>query len=337
MRAYIIRRVLQSLIVFMAILVLVFSMLQITGNPAAILMPLESTQEEVAAFSKEMGFDQPLPIQFAKFLFGVDTVDYILLGETQNIKTSDVDIENAERVKTLGVIRGDFGFSYRHEIPAMGLVLEHFPNTILLAFAAVILAITISIPAGVLSATFRNTWIDHASSIGSMFGQSMPNFWLGLLLIIFFAVYLGWLPTSGFEAWYYIILPAVTAGLYATARITRLVRSQMLEVLEQDYVRTARSKGIVEWLVIVRHALKNAAIPVVTLVGLELGILLGGTVVTEAVFAWPGVGFLVVDAISNQDYPIVQAAVALLSFVFVGVNLAVDILYALLDPRISYS
>lgn len=337
MRAYIIRRVFQSLIVFFAILVLVFSMLQITGDPAAVLMPLEASDEEVAAFSKEMGFDQPLPIQFAKFIFGSDTVDAIMGVETEVIKTSEVDRDAPERVKLEGVIRGDFGFSYRHEIPAMGLVLEHFPNTVLLALTAVFIAIIISIPAGVLSATFRNTWIDHTSSIGSMFGQSMPNFWLGLLLIMFFAVYLGWLPTSGFEAWYYIILPAFTAGLYATARITRLVRSQMLEVLGMDYVRTARSKGIVEWLVIVRHALKNAAIPVVTLLGLELGILLGGTVVTEAVFAWPGVGFLVVDAISNQDYPIVQAAVALLAFVFVGVNLAVDLLYAWLDPRISYS
>ena len=152
-----------------------------------------------------------------------------------------------------------------------------------------------------------------------------------------FSVVLGWLPTSGFDAWYYIILPAVTAGLYATARIMRMVRSQMLEVLGMDYVRTARAKGLVEWVVIMRHALKNAAIPVLTLVGLELGILLGGTVVTEAVFGWPGVGFLVVDAISNQDYPVVQAAVALLAFVFVGVNLVVDLMYAWLDPRISFS
>jgi ABC-type dipeptide/oligopeptide/nickel transport system permease component len=189
----------------------------------------------------------------------------------------------------------------------------------------------------VLSATFRNSWIDYICSVGAMFGQSMPNFWLGLLLIMLFSVALGWLPTSGFDAWYYIILPAVTAGLYATARIMRMVRSQMLEVLGMDYVRTARAKGLVEWVVIMRHALKNAAIPVLTLVGLELGILLGGTVVTEAVFGWPGVGFLVVDAISNQDYPVVQAAVALLAFVFVGVNLVVDILYAWLDPRISFS
>lgn len=311
MRAYVIRRVLQSVIVFLAILIIVFGMLHITGNPAAVLMPLDATQEDIQAFSKQMGFDQPLHIQFGRFLFGGP--------------------------KTRGVIRGDFGFSYRHEVPAMGLVLEHFPNTVLLAITAVAIAILISVPAGVLSATFRNSWIDYSSSVGAMFGQSMPNFWLGLLLIMFFAVYLRVLPTSGFEAWYYIILPAFTAGLYATARITRMVRSQMLEVLGMDYVRTARSKGLVEWVVVVRHALKNASIPVVTLVGLELGILLGGTVVTEAVFAWPGVGFLVVDAINNQDYPIVQAAVALLSFVFVFVNLVVDILYAWLDPRISYA
>ena len=311
MRAYIIRRCLQSLVVFVAILITVFLMLQITGDPAAVLMPLDASEEDLQAFRQEMGFDQPLYVQFVRFLFGGP--------------------------KTQGVIRGDFGFSYRHEIPAMGLVLEHFPNTVLLAVAAVLIAIVISIPTGVLSATFRNSWIDYTCSVGAMFGQSMPNFWLGLLLILLFAVVLDWLPTSGFDAWYYLILPAFTAGLYATARIMRMVRSQMLEVLSMEYVRTARSKGIAEWVVVLRHALKNAAIPVVTLVGLELGILLGGTVVTEAVFAWPGVGFLVVDAISNQDYPVVQAAVALLAFVFVGVNLAVDILYAWLDPRISYS
>ena len=328
MRTYIIRRCLQSFIVFAAILVIVFSMLQITGNPAAVLMPLDSTEEDILAFSKEMGFDQPIPIQFAKFMLGSDLVDDLLGAERPKVQIDEADRDNdaPKIVRTKGVIRGDFGFSYRHEIPAMGL-----------ALVALLIAVVISIPAGVLSATFRNTWIDYTSSVGAMFGQSMPNFWLGLVLIIVFAVYLGWLPTSGFEAWYYIILPAVTAGLYATARITRLVRSQMLDVLGMDYVRTARSKGIVEWLVVVRHALKNASILVVTLVGFELGILLGGTVVTEAVFAWPGVGFLVVDAINNQDYPIVQAAVALLAFVFVFVNLVVDILYAWLDPRISYS
>ena len=310
MRAYIIRRLLQSLIVLKAVLLIVFFMLQITGDPAAVLMPLDSTQEDLDKFRKDMGFDQPLHVQYYHFLFG--------------------------RERNKGVLRGDFGFSFRHEVPAMGLVLEHFPATMELAVVSVIIALIIAIPAGILSATFRNSWIDHTASVGSMFGQSMPNFWLGLMLIIIFAVKLRWLPTSGYEGPQYIVLPALTAGLYATARIMRVMRSQMLEVLGLDYVRTARSKGLNETLIVARHALKNASIPVVTIVGIELGILLGGTVVTEAVFAWPGVAFLTVDAINNQDYPVVQAAVALLAFMFVGVNLAVDLLYAWLDPRISY-
>jgi len=310
-RAYIIRRVLQSLIVLKAVLLIVFLMLQITGDPAAVLMPLDSTKEDLARFRADMGFDQPLYVQYYNFLFG--------------------------HGRSRGVLRGDFGFSFRHQVPAMGLVWAHFPATVHLALAALLIALLLAIPAGILSATFRNTWVDHWSSVGSMFGQSMPEFWLGLMLVIVFAVKLPWLPTSGYEGPSYIVLPALTAGLYATARIMRVMRSQMLEVLGQDYVRTARAKGLAESAVLVRHALKNAAIPVVTIVGIELGFLLGGTVVVEAVFAWPGVGFLVVDAINNQDYPIVQAAVALLAFMFVGVNLAVDLLYAWLDPRISYS
>lgn len=310
MRAYVIRRLLQSLIVLKAVLLIVFFMLQITGDPAGVLMPIDSTQEDLAKFRRDMGFDQPMHVQYYHFLFG--------------------------RERNKGVLRGDFGFSFRHEVPAMGLVLEHLPATVQLAVVAVVISLVLAIPAGILSATFRNSWIDHVSSVGSMFGQSMPNFWLGLMLIIIFAVKLRWLPTSGYEGPEYIILPAMTAGLYATARIMRVMRSQMLEVLGLDYVRTARSKGLNETLIVVRHALKNASIPVVTIVGIELGILLGGTVVTEAVFAWPGVGFLTVDAINNQDYPVVQAAVALLAFMFVGVNLAVDLLYAWLDPRISY-
>jgi ABC-type dipeptide/oligopeptide/nickel transport system permease component len=205
-----------------------------------------------------------------------------------------------------------------------------------LAVISMIIGLAIAIPAGVVSAVFRNTWIDHLSSVMSMFGQSLPNFWMGLMLIVLFSVYLRWLPTSGYEGPEHVILPALTAGLYATARIMRMMRSTLLEVMGLDFVRTARAKGLGETAVIVRHALKNAAIPVVTLVGLELGLLLSGTVVTEVVFAWPGVGFLTVDAIINQDYPVVQAAVTLLAVMFIGVNLSVDILYAWLDPRISY-
>jgi ABC-type dipeptide/oligopeptide/nickel transport system permease component len=213
---------------------------------------------------------------------------------------------------------------------------EHIPATVYLAVVSLLIGLALAIPAGILSAVFRNTWIDHVSSVVSMFGQSLPNFWMGLMLIIVFSVYLRWLPTSGFEGPQHVILPALTAGLYATARIMRMMRSTLLEVMGLDFVRTARAKGLGESAVVVRHALKNAAIPVVTLVVLELGLLLSGTVVTEVVFAWPGVGFLTVDAIINQDYPVVQAAVTLLAIMFVGVNLAVDVTYAWLDPRISY-
>lgn len=310
MYAYIIRRLLQSLIVIKGVLLIVFFMLHMTGDPAAILMPVESSQEELAEFRKDKGFDLPLHTQYINFLFGY-----------KNSK---------------GVFRGDFGYSYFHDLSAMELVLDHFPATAMLAFTAVTIAVLISLPAGVLSAVYRNSWIDYFSTVVAMFGQSMPGFWLGLLLIMSISVGLEWLPTSGYEGPEYLILPALTAGLYATARLTRLVRSGMLEVLGSDYIQVARSKGLIERRVVTRHALKNASIPVVTLIGLELGILLGGTVVIEVVFAWPGVGFLVVDAIRNQDYPVVQAAVSLLATIFIVINLSVDILYAWLDPRIAY-
>jgi peptide/nickel transport system permease protein len=311
MRAYIIRSLLQSLIVLNGVLIIVFLMLHLTGDPAGVLMPIDATQEDLARFRRDMGFDRPLHVQYFYFLFG-------------------------HGARNRGVLLGDFGFSYRHEVPAMGLVVEHIPATVYLAVISLIIALVIAIPAGILSAVFRNTWIDHVSSVISMFGQSLPNFWMGLMLIIVFAVYLRWLPTSGYEGPQHVILPALTAGLYATARIMRMMRSTLLEVMGLDFVRTARAKGLGETAVIIRHALKNASIPVVTLVGLELGLLLSGTVVTEVVFAWPGVGFLTVDAIVNQDYPVVQAAVTLLAIMFIGVNLTVDVTYAWLDPRISY-
>jgi peptide/nickel transport system permease protein len=310
MRAYIIRGLLQSLVVLWIVLLIVFLMLHMTGDPADLLMPEEATVEEVAAFKKEMRFDQPIYVHY-EFLLGHD--------------------------KTKGVLRGDFGDSYYHNVPAMGLVTERIPATAILAVFSLFVGLVIAIPTGILSAVFRKTWIDHFSSVLSMAGQSIPNFWLGLMLIILFSEILGWLPTSGYREAKSIVLPAITAGLYATARIMRMMRSTLLEVMAQDFVNTARSKGLSEALVIGRHALKNASIPVVTIIGLELGGLLSGTVVIEVVFAWPGVGWLVVESINANDYPVVQAAVALLSFMFVGVNLAVDILYAWLDPRVSYS
>ena len=311
MRAFIIRGLLQSLIVLWIVLLIVFLMLHMTGDPADVMMPEEATLDEVAAFNKEMGFDKPIYVQYFNFLFGHE--------------------------KNLGVLRGDFGNSFYHNVPAMGLVTERIPATVILAVVALLVGLVIAIPAGILSAVYRKTWIDHFSSVLSMAGQSIPNFWLGLMLIILFSEILGWFPTSGYREAKSVVLPALAAGLYATARIMRMMRSTLLEVMAQDFVNTARSKGLTEALVIGRHALKNAAIPVVTIIGLELGGLLSGTVVVEVVFSWPGVGWLGVESIMANDYPVVQAAVALLSFMFVGVNLSVDILYAWLDPRISYS
>ena len=313
MKTYIIRRSLQSIVVFCAILVIIFSMLWLTGNPAEVLLPVDADQEAIDALSKEMGFDQPLYIQFGYYLFG-----------------------NPHQ-GTGGLIRGDFGISSNHEIDALELVLSHFPNTITLAVCAVLIAVILSIPLGVLSATFRNTWIDYSSSVCAMFGQSMPNFWFGLLLILFFAVWWKVLPTSGYEDWTYLILPSATAGIYATARITRMVRSQMLDVLEMDYVRTARAKGLLEKVIINRHALKNSMLPVVTVIGIEFAFLMGGLVVTEQVFNLNGLGKLFVESVINHDYTLTQALVMVVVTVFVVVNFIVDLFYAWLDPRIRYA
>ena len=346
MRTYIIRRCLQSFIVFGAILIIVFSMLQITGNPAAVLMPLDSTEEDIQAFSKEMGFDQPIPIQFAKFMLGSDLVDDLLGADREKVKVDELerDPDAPKIVRTKGVIRGDFGFSYRHEIPAMGLVLEHFPNTVLLALAAVLIAVVISIPAGVLSATFRNTWIDYSSSVGAMFGQSMPNFWLGLLLIMLFAVNLGWLPVGGFVSPQtdpvatigHLILPAITIGTAYAATIARMLRASMVDVLRRDYVLVARAMGLRPRVIVWRDAFRNALIPTVTVAGFAFGYMLAGTIITEVIFNIPGVGRMLYESILARDYPLVQGIVLFNVALFVVANFLVDVLYTLLDPRIGY-
>jgi peptide/nickel transport system permease protein len=213
-------------------------------------------------------------------------------------------------------------------------VVERLPATFELAGAALLLALCLSIPAGIVSAVRRNSAVDYIATVVALFGQSLPTFWLGIMLILLFSVQLQLLPSSGRGTLEHLVLPAVTLGLFTTARITRLTRSGMLEVLGQDYIRTARAKGVSDPPVVWKHALKNAAIPIVTIVGIELGTLLGGSVITETIFAWPGVGRLSVQAIANRDYPVVQAAVFLLASTFVVVNLAVDVVYTYLDPRI---
>jgi len=218
----------------------------------------------------------------------------------------------------------------------MHLVLERLPATFQLAGAGLLLALCLAVPAGIISAMKRNTAVDYVSTVVALLGQAMPTFWLGIMLILVFSVRLNWLPSSGRGGLQHLILPAVTLGLFTTARITRLTRSGMLEVLGQDYIRTARAKGVSEQPVVWKHALKNASIPIVTIVGIELGTLLGGSVITETIFAWPGVGRLSVQAIFNRDYPVVQAAVFILASTFVFLNFIVDLAYTWLDPRIRF-
>jgi ABC-type dipeptide/oligopeptide/nickel transport system permease component len=303
-KSYLLRRLWQSLLVLFGVSVVVFLILHLTGDPAALLLPPDATAEDIAKFRTAMGFDDPVTVQYLRFL--------------------------------KGAVRGDFGESLRHGEPAMALVVERLPATFQLAGAGLLIALCLAIPAGIVSAVRRNTAVDYVSTVVALLGQAMPTFWLGIMLILVFSVRLNWLPSSGRGGLEHLILPAITLGLFTTARITRLTRSGMLEVLGQDYIRTARAKGVGEPPVVWKHALKNASIPIVTIVGIELGTLLGGSVITETIFAWPGVGRLSVQAIFNRDYPVVQSAVFLLASTFVIVNFLVDIVYTYLDPRIRY-
>ena len=302
MRTFLLRRLWQSLVVLLGVSFVVFLILHLTGDPALVLLSPEATVEDVQRFRDAMGFNDPFIVQYGRFL--------------------------------AGALRGDFGQSVRHGEPAFGLVVERMPATFELAGAALLLALALSIPAGIISAVRRNTALDYVSTVIALLGQSMPTFWLGIMLILLLSVQLQWLPSSGRGGLEHLILPAVTLGLFTTARITRLTRSGMLEVLNQDYIRTARAKGVGGSPIVWKHAFKNAAVPIVTIVGIELGTLLGGSVITETIFAWPGVGRLSVQAIYNRDYPVVQASVFLLATTFVLVNLLVDVVYTYLDPRI---
>ena len=302
MSVYLLRRLAQSVLVLLGVSFVVFFILYLTGDPALVLLPPDATAEDIREFRARMGFNDPFIVQYGRFLGGA--------------------------------LRGDFGQSVRHGEPAFGLVLERLPATFELSGAALLVALVLAIPAGVVSAVRRNTATDYVATVVALLGQSMPTFWLGIMLILIFSVQLNVLPSSGRGGLEHLLLPAVTLGLFTTARITRLTRSGMLEVLNQDYIRTARAKGVSGPPVVWKHAFKNAAIPIVTIVGIELGTLLGGSVITETIFAWPGVGRLSVQAIYNRDYPVVQAAVFLLASTFVLVNLVVDLLYTYLDPRI---
>ena len=300
---YITSRLLQSVIALIGIMVVVFFILHLTGDPVRLMLPPEASEGDYQAMKVALGMDRPLGEQFLRFMWGA--------------------------------AHGDFGKSLRFRgQSALELVVERFPATFELAGSALALSLLVSLPLGVIAAIKRHSIVDNIAMVIALGGQAMPNFWLALMLITVFAVKLGVLPSSGRSDLKSLILPAVTLALFMIARTTRVVRSSMLEVLGEDYVRTARGKGLSEDKVILRHSLRNAALPVVTIIGLDFGTLMGGAVVTETVFAWPGIGFLAVGSIYVRDFPVVQAVVFFTALFFVLVNLVVDVLYSYLDPRI---
>lgn len=303
MRAFLLRRLVHALFVIWGVVTVVFFLVRLTGDPAALLVDQTATREEVARTRALLGLDRPLHVQYLDFLRDAP--------------------------------RGDFGLSLRERRPAMGMVLEHFwPATAQLAAAAIVLATVLPIPLGVLAATRRDGLLDHASRLGSLFLQSMPSFWLGLMLILLFAVGLGGLlPAYGSGTLRHLLLPALTLAAAPLAQNVRLIRAGMLEVLQHDYVRTARAKGLGEWRVVYGHALRNAAVPFLTVSGLSLGFMLSGTIVIETVFSWPGLGRLIVQAVPGRDFPVIQAAVFVFAVLFVAVNLLVDLAQGWLDPR----
>jgi ABC-type dipeptide/oligopeptide/nickel transport system permease component len=298
---YIVRKLAHTFFVAFGVVTLVFVALRMSGDPAATMLPGDASIDELRDLRHALGLDQPLHVQYVKFL--------------------------------ASAITGDFGTSLRHQEPAMALVMERLPATLELAFVALLLSVAVALPLGIVAALHRGRLADMLAMAFAVVGQATPYFWMGIMLILIFAVELQWVPTSGRGGFARLILPAVTLGTHFMAVLARLTRTSMLEVLGQNYVTTARAKGLSERAVVLVHALKNAAVPVVTLIGLQFGTLLGGAVVTETIFAWPGVGRLAVQSIFVRDYPVVQAGVFVLALTFVAINLLVDLLYGWLDPR----
>ena len=301
MTALLVRRAVRLVVVLTGVSLVTFAILQVSGDLVALMMP-EAPESDRALLREAMGFNEPLAVQFVMFL--------------------------------TNTARGDFGKSFFHRAPAMPLVLERMPTTLLLTILAMLIAVVVAVPAGIYSAVRRGSLVDQTATLIVFFGQSMPIFWTGIMLMLLFAVQWRVLPVSGWDSWSSLVLPAVTLGTFSAPLFLRIVRSSMLEVVGLDYVRTARAKGVSEWRVVCRHTLVNAALPLVTVIGIQFGLLLGGAIVTETVFAVPGVGRLIVGAIRQLDFPIVQAGVFLFALIVVLVNFAVDILYIYLNPQI---
>ena len=302
LRGYLLSRLLQTALVVFLSLTAVFAMVRLSGDPVTLFMPMDIQAKDVNEFRERLGFNDPLGVQYVRFI--------------------------------TGAVRGDFGESLRYKRDALGLVLERVPATLLLAGTALLLTFVIAVPLGVMSAVRRDGLFDHVGTVGTVLGQAVPGFWLGLMLIYVFSVQLRWLPTGGTGTIQHLVMPSVVLAAFYSARVARLTRSAVLEILNEEYILTARAKGLAEMRVIGKHTLRNSAIPIVTLAGLEAGQLLGGAVITETIFAWPGLGRLTVQALLNRHFPIVLATVSLTSAIYTLMNLVAYLLYGWLDPRV---
>jgi len=298
-------RLLRALVALWLVSTVVFVVMRLSGDPVPLLLPPDAPRSEIFRVRAELGLDRPVLVQYALFLGNV--------------------------------LRGDFGRSIHFRQSAFRVVAGYLPATIELGLSAFVLAAVVALPIGVLSAVRRNSAVDQATMGLALVGQSAPTFFIGILLILVVSLNLGLLPTSGRGDWRNLVLPALTLGAFAMASIARLTRSAVLEVLRADYIRTARAKGLSEALIVAKHTLKNAAVPIVTITGLQFGTLLGGAVVTETVFAWPGIGRLAIQSIYNRDYPVVQCTVFLSAVLFIVINFCIDLVYGLLDPRVRSS
>ena len=304
MTVYLLRRLYQALIVFFVVTLIVFMVLHISGDPVELLMPPDATPRDMEEMRRTLGLDKPIMVQYGFFL------------------------KNA--------VQGNLGVSYHHGQPALKLVLERLPASLELVATSILISLVLAVPLGILASTRRGKMLDRLCLLGSLIGISAPPFWIGIAFILVFAVELQWLPSSGRGSWQHLVLPATSLALYRLALFLRLIRAGMLDVMTQDFIRTARAKGVSEKLVIYKHTLKNTLIPFVTIAGMQMGSLLAGAIVTERVFAWPGMGRLFLDSIGVMDFPVIIAWALVVATIFLSINLVVDIIYVWLDPRIRH-
>ncbi|NGP45722.1 ABC transporter permease [Bacillaceae bacterium SIJ1] len=312
MRGFLFKRILQLIPTLLIVAAIVFLITRILpGNPAAVMLGPQASAQDIAEFSEKLGLNDPLYQQFFEYVIRLITLD--------------------------------FGNSLSYNQPVVNLILERFPNTIILAISAILIAVTIGVPAGIIAARNQNNIIDYSVTTLSLIGVSMPIFWLGIMLVLYFSVNLGWLPATGMgsleegfgDFLSHLVLPSLALATIPTAQFSRVIRSSMLETISQDYIKTARSKGLKESIVIYKHAFKNALTPLLTVMGLQFSMLLGGAVLTETIFSWPGMGLLIIDAIEKRDFVVVQSTVIFIAFIYVVINLIVDVLYKVVNPKVN--